>query len=332
MAIRLKDIADATGFSINTVSRAINKSPDVSEKTRKIIESAAKNMGYVSNSAAKRLRTGKSNTFALILDNFINPHFSIIADEISLYASELGYNVIIYTSSGNTAKEERAIQSAIENCVDGIILCPTRDSSDNVRFMKNMKIPFILIARSFNWFDDCSYAVFDESRTGFIAAEHLILNGCRKIMSIVSEYSDVSDIASAPTIAGIFNAHQTYGLPFNPDAAFSVSLNIRSQAEEVRRIINKAPNYDGIICGNDVIALMADSILSSRNISVPIIGFGNIRKHLPFCSSITSIDCSKQSLSVCCVDSLMQLIEGGDIQQHTLPVRLIKTDSTNNGI
>lgn len=326
MAIRLKDIADATGFSINTVSRVINKSPDVSDKTRKIIESAISDMGYVSNSAAKRLRTGESGMLALILDDFINPHFSILADEISLYAFELGYNVTIYTSSGNPAKEEKAIKSAISVCADGIILCPTQNSASNVLFLKKQQIPFILIERSFDWFKDYSYAVFDEPRAGFIAAEHLILNGCRKILSIISTYSDISDVASAPIIAGILSAHHTYGFSFPYDKIFGISLNVRSQTEEIQNILRSAENYDSVICSNDMIALTVEKCLKSQNISIPIVGFGNIRHHLPISSSITSIDCSNQSLSVCCVDSLMQLMEGSDIKQHVLPVQLIKNE------
>lgn len=67
--VTLKDIAIKTGMSVNTVSRVMNESDLVADKTREIVEKAAREMGYVGNAAAKELRMGESKSIALILDD-----------------------------------------------------------------------------------------------------------------------------------------------------------------------------------------------------------------------------------------------------------------------
>ena len=167
MATKLKDIAEKTGFSINTVSRVINNSANVSAKTREIILSAAEDMGYVQNVMAKNLRTGYSNSIALIIDDLINPFFSIAIDEMSIYTTTLGYTLSVYTSNGNIDKEKNAINSAVKSGAAGIILCPLEDSVKNIDFLKKTNCPFVLVFRTFNWVSKFSYVVHDESRYAF---------------------------------------------------------------------------------------------------------------------------------------------------------------------
>ncbi|WP_052356583.1 LacI family DNA-binding transcriptional regulator [[Clostridium] dakarense] len=68
--VKLKDIAQYTGFSVTQVSRAINNHSDVSEETKKIIMKAVDELGYVPNLAAKKLASKTDNSIALIVVGF----------------------------------------------------------------------------------------------------------------------------------------------------------------------------------------------------------------------------------------------------------------------
>lgn len=322
MAVRLKDVAEKTGYSINTVSRVVNKNGSVSPYAREIIEKTLAEMNYVSNAAAKGLRTGQTKTIALILDDLINPHFSVMADEISLYAAKLGYNVIIYTSNGNAETEAKALHSAATKMVDGILLCPVQDISSNINFLKKLSIPFVIIERAFGNLNECSYVVFDETRIGFLSAEYLIMHGHRKVLTIVSE--DLKN-TYIQRLDGIIQAFHSYGMSFDRKQIFSLSLNIRSQRNELVEILNSTNDYTAIICFNDITALTVSDILNNKEI--PIVGFGNICKKLPFnsVSPFVTIDCQNKNISISGVDSLLSLINKESvIQQHILPVCLIE--------
>lgn len=81
-AVTLKDIAAKTGYSVNTVSRALRDKDDIAAPTREMIQKTAQEMGHVSNTLAASLRLGYTNTIAVILGDISNPHFSIMMKEI----------------------------------------------------------------------------------------------------------------------------------------------------------------------------------------------------------------------------------------------------------
>ena len=88
--VTLKDIAAATGFSINTVSHALKDREDISLATRETIKETAQKMGYVGNASARFLRSGVSKLIAIILGDLSNPHFSIMVKEIETYFRRKG--------------------------------------------------------------------------------------------------------------------------------------------------------------------------------------------------------------------------------------------------
>lgn len=122
--VRLVDIAKKTGFSVNTVSHVVNGKNDVKEETRRIIEKCIEEMGYVKNVSAQNLRTGKSGLIALIIDDFLNPRCSVLADEMAVYCHERGYTLCIFSTNGDEKKERACVTRAAECRVDGVIMMP----------------------------------------------------------------------------------------------------------------------------------------------------------------------------------------------------------------
>ncbi len=177
MAVKLKDIAEKTGYSVNTVSLVMNGKNLVAEKTRKIIEECAKEMGYVANYSAKKLREGKSYTIALIIDDLRSYIFSTIADEIIVYAAENKYAVSVFITNGDDTKERNAITSAVGRGVDGIIIAPVQSSGENFAYLKKCGVAYVLLGRVYDEFGDDLSVVYDEIRIGYLTAENLLCNG-----------------------------------------------------------------------------------------------------------------------------------------------------------
>lgn len=140
----LKDIAEKTGFSINTVSRALRDMDDISEATKKKIRKASKELGHVENSIAQSLRLGYTNTIAVIIGDVSNPFFAIQMKEVETYARRAGYNTFLINTNEDEQQEEIAIKSALNQMVAGIIICPTQKSDKNILFLKKSGIPFVL--------------------------------------------------------------------------------------------------------------------------------------------------------------------------------------------
>ena len=146
-AVTLKDIAAKTGYSVNTVSRALRDKDDIAAPTREMIQKTAQEMGHVSNTLAASLRLGYTNTIAVILGDISNPHFSIMMKEIEGYAWKAGYTSILFNTNENEELELAAIQSALNKNVDGIIICPAQKTPYNLTYLKESGVPFVLIGR-----------------------------------------------------------------------------------------------------------------------------------------------------------------------------------------
>src|SRR6218665_2917229 len=98
--VRLKDIADRTGFSVNTVSLALRDSPRIPEETRAVIRQAAEALNYLPNHIAKSLVSRETKTMGLVLTSITNPILTQVAQAIELRLAERGYLTLFATSNG----------------------------------------------------------------------------------------------------------------------------------------------------------------------------------------------------------------------------------------
>jgi len=122
MAVKLEDIAKATGFSVPTVSRVITHSNyPVNAETRTKILEAAQSMGYKPNLSARSLRTERSLTIGIIVDDLLSPFTPSIVRGIQDYLNEHEYLGLIVNSDWNPDLEQEAIQTLVSRPVDGII-------------------------------------------------------------------------------------------------------------------------------------------------------------------------------------------------------------------
>ena len=96
--VTLEDVAKATGYTINTVSRALKNKPDISRQTCLHIQEVAREMGYVRNYIASSLRSGRTKTIALISGTLTNPFYVVLADLLQREAFRLGYSLMILCS------------------------------------------------------------------------------------------------------------------------------------------------------------------------------------------------------------------------------------------
>ena len=107
MSIKLEDIAKETGFSISTVSRVLsNSNYRVSESIRAKVLQAAEIMGYEPNIAARSLRTDRTNTIGIIVDDLLSPFTPPIVRGIQDYLNEHGFLGLIVNSDWDSCEAQ----------------------------------------------------------------------------------------------------------------------------------------------------------------------------------------------------------------------------------
>ena len=145
--ITLSDIAQKTGFSVNTVSHALKDKSDISKETKKYINDTAIAMGYIPNISAGVLRGGKTMSVAIILDDSAAPYYSEAIKEAERFLHRKGYSLLLMNTYGDEELERSAIIRALSQNVDGIILSPVQKTDANIDFLERSLLTVRLLLR-----------------------------------------------------------------------------------------------------------------------------------------------------------------------------------------
>lgn len=306
--IRLRDIAEATGFSINTVSHALKDKSDISVATKKLIREKANELGYIADSVAGSMRSGISKTIAVILGDMSNPHFGLWVREIETTAFSQGYSTLIINSDENYEVEREAIKAVIGRRVDGVIICPTQKSRENLDLLKQTGIPFILIGRRYQN-SKMNYVIPDDTKSGYLATLYLFEHGYEHILLL----NGLSHISSATERHnGYCQAYKEYGRTCDPRYVRSIGVKSGQCNEELKQVIEEGLYFNAIIAFSDLLALEAITVLQKNKIinhPIKVVGFDNIMGGVMLPVSLVSVGTVGESVAKHAVNELLTLLK-----------------------
>lgn len=140
-AITLREISYRSGFSVSTVSKALNNKEDISVETRRAIKGIARKFNYVPNNFAVGLRGKKTTSIAIILSSVVVPHFNKVLFHLQKAAAELGYRVLLYQTLDTTEIDFGYINRLNDGSVDGFFIIS--DSSLEEKSLKKVGAPIL---------------------------------------------------------------------------------------------------------------------------------------------------------------------------------------------
>ena len=178
----MRQIAVAAGVSVATVSHVINGSGRFSEDTRKRVEAALKEYGYVTNMAAKSLRMAQSRTIGMIVPDISNDFFSKIALHVERELATEDYSVFVCNSANDPARERDYFRTLASKQADGIICISGLRRLDG-EFVPH-GIPVVCIDRAPENDLGFPHVGSDNIGGGYMATEHLIERGCKDLSLI----------------------------------------------------------------------------------------------------------------------------------------------------
>ena len=328
----LSDIAKMTGYSINTVSHALNDKSDISQKTKAEIKKAAVSLGYIGNSSASFLRSGKSRAVAIIIPDIANPHFSIMIKEMQLALRNAGYTAVVFNTDEDEKIETDAIMTSLRQNVDGIIICPVQKTALNIEYLENCGIPFVLIGRCFDK-NRHSYVVCDNKNGGFIAGTAALSICSGKPLLFLNASSFIT--TSCERLDGIRQAFDVSGTPLANLKVCEVSPML-SDNKDIAEILSDAKNYGAVICFSDLLAMKVCMLLRGMSLGIPedisVIGFDDIVSKFALPIMLSSVSSSKTLMSLKAVEFLFDLIGGKNIEncRAILPTELVRRETTKN--
>lgn len=182
--VSIYDIAKRAACSTMTVSRVINNTGRISEKTRQRVKAIMEEMNYVPNQAARSLVLQQTKLISLLITDITNPFYTTLARGAEDAAQRSGYQVMFSNSDENVEKERAYIDTILSMRVDGVLIAPAGDKSlEHLNRLKHHKIPFVLVDREVPGIE--SDRILGDSKEGSkLLMEHLIALGHRRIAFI----------------------------------------------------------------------------------------------------------------------------------------------------
>ncbi|MBG9718698.1 ribose operon transcriptional repressor RbsR [Bacillus mycoides] len=319
----IKDVAKLAGVSVATVSRVLNKNGYVHEDTLKKVERAIEMLDYKPSTVARSLYNKKSRLIGLVVPNIVNPFFPEVARAVEDVAYKQGYTVVLCNSDESLEKEKQYIDVLRQNNVDGFIVATNPQNS--VNYM-NLSIPVVAIDRMFN---ERIPTVYADNYAGSQAATKLLIDkGCKHIAHIRGP-RDVS------TANERFEGFVDVIMQNNLSYMIAESTFDPANSEQVTvELLEEYPHIDGIVAGNDLIAIGVVKAALQKGISIPeelqIIGFDGISLTEMMYPSITTVAQPIYEMGKIATELLLEQMEGNPLEEkhYRLPIEIIERNTT----
>ena len=200
--ITIKDVAREAGVSVTLVSFVMNAKvgedgrldcPVNPETAARVLE-VAKRLGYRRNAAAASLRSGRSNTIAVITTDIANNFFAGISRYIEDKSAEYGYTVLFCSSDENAEKLDALVDTVLAYNIDGLIVAPVPGGRKAIAKAIEARVPVVLLDRDIEDLEGVGKVLLNDVEAGEMATEYLIGKGYRKV-EMVSYDLDISSIS-----------------------------------------------------------------------------------------------------------------------------------------
>ena len=152
--VSMKDLAQHCGVSVATVSKALNGQQDIGEETRRRICQAATEMGYLTNSAARALKTNRTYNIGILFvdernSGLAHEYFSSVLDSLKVEAESHGYDVT-FINRNVGRRSTTYLQHCLYRSVDGVIIACVDFADPQVQELIASELPVVTIDHVFN--------------------------------------------------------------------------------------------------------------------------------------------------------------------------------------
>ncbi len=305
---RLKDIAEQTGFSVNTVSLALRGSSRIPDDTRATILQTAERLNYLPNHVARSLVQRETRSVGLILTDLKNPVLTAVAQAVEVELAKRGYTTLFATSNNTLTVEAQMIETFRARRADGMLIFPcSHRQLDHIRALRRRNYPVVLLVGDPDAGIDA--VCMDERAGAFKAVTHLINNGHTRIALI----DGAATLGNTEKQEGYLRAHAQAGL--TPDPRIMVDPKGSSVAAgfwAMDDLRGRKLKFSAVFAADDLLALGALRYCSKNGLRVPedvaIVGFDNIEFGEYAVTPISTINYDVARVTALAVERVLELI------------------------
>lgn len=333
--MNIYDIAKLAGVSIATVSRVVNGSPRVSEKTRQKVLSVMEENNYTPNVFARGLGLDSMQIIGIICPDVADAYMARAVSFLERRLKEYGYDCILYCSGHEQQKKEEAVDLIMKKRIDALILVGSTytgygdDDSSSVEYIRRAaeKVPVFLINGKIS--GENIYSVYNRDEEAvYDAVSRLIRSGRKRILFL----TDSRSYSVSQKMEGYERALRENGLPVLGE----LKLLTENRIHQVRDILlaRHTLEYDSVLATDDALAVGAVKCANAKGLKIPeelsVIGYNNSEYSVCCEPELTTIDNTSEKLCNITIDNIMKLLKGEDVPAE-VPVEcmLVKRCTTD---
>jgi len=324
----MKQVAKRAGVSTSTVSRVLNKTHYISAETGKRVLEAVEGMGYYRNVHAKRLSTGQSDLFGLVISEIANPYFPEIIRGFQAAAWDHGFEVLLFNTEYQSDRTQSVFEKLIQSDVRGvgIVTASIDNTMTSALTRANIGVVFCNLCAPEKLISNIT---INYEQGVLQAVDHILSLGHRSAAIIAGPETNRTAAYIKETL--ISRLHKRGIAPF-PIATADYHLDAGSSA--VRAILSAKEMPTVIFCGSDLIAMGAMSALEEAGVRVPgdvsIIGIDDISFACLARPPLTTISVPRELIGITAFQALHKMLSlkrkmGAE---YTLDTRLVIRKST----
>jgi len=331
--VNIHDVARRARVSIATVSRVVNRIPTVDPELAKRVWKAVDDVGYVPNTQARALVSGRSRILGLIVSEITNPFFPELVQEFENLAVAQGYEVMIGSTNYNTERTESLIRRMLERNVDGVAVMTFGIEEELVHKLVDHGFPLVFVDAGPE-LPNVRLLKVNYGEGIREAVQHLAALGHRHIAFI----SGPLHMRTAATRREAFRkAMAELGLTVPAASIVEGEHTMESGKAAMEQLLDVKELPTAVVCSNDMTAIGVLHALDETTHRVPrdisVVGFDDIHLAQFMLPPLTTVQMSCRELAKAAVEALRAGIESDNPKsaQREWPIatRLVVRRSTD---
>lgn len=330
--VNINTIAHEAGVSRTTVSRVLNDSGYVNEKTKTKVLTVIQKYGYVPSNMARNLSKGRSDAIGVLIPEIANPFFGEILEIIFKRAEEIGLSIICSNSNNDPEEDIKALSAMRNYRINGLVYTPAVDYQDKQQqeqigeLLDGLDAPIVLLDRRLPFYKKADGVFFDNEEAAYQATCAMIRKGHRKVAIINAE---LNRVLARERQNGYLRALKDFGMPVRDDYIFLGDYSIeRSYALSVQCLSMKDRPTAVLTCNNFtslgfIKALSKMGIVLNKDISC--VGFDRLNELEMMGVTFNYIDRNTEKMGRNAIDCLIERLKQPDIaySDHVIKPELV---------
>lgn len=292
----LYDVCKKTGLSTATVSRVINDSPAVTEKTRKIVQDAMKALDYRPNQAARMLAGKKTDTIGVIFPEIDNGFYVQVLRGIDNAAREAGLHLLTAFYHDKAGLKQTLQALASRGRTDSIVMINNDLSDRQVKNLVNNAVPLVMIGHSAETSASFDVVGIDNTTGATTAIAHLLKKGIEDILLLTGPADNFDSIQR---LNGAQTAYEDAGKDFSKVTVLESFFTYEGGIQHMGEYLDAGnPVPSAMFAFNDRMALGAIEAIKAKGKTVPedliVVGFDDTE--IALYAGLTSVHVPMQDI------------------------------------